>query len=162
MNSEHPHLSQKLFFVLVHVLPKHSISFFFFLFIYLFIYFLIVVGFVIHWNESAMDLHVFPYYFFRGSIAGTLCGRTEHLFQIYCFTALFPGRTLCTFWWQFSFVLWVLFHLESVLWPGVDKVHFVEMRNFLMCQFWKCYGNTLVFITYTRLEQKPNRAKCEW
>ena len=31
------------------------------LFIYLFIYlFFIVVGFVLHWNESAMGLHVFP------------------------------------------------------------------------------------------------------
>ena len=26
----------------------------------IFFFFLIVVGFVIHWNESAMDLHVFP------------------------------------------------------------------------------------------------------
>ena len=38
-----------------------SIVFFFFfkLFIYLFIY-LFVVNFVIHWNETAMGLHVFP------------------------------------------------------------------------------------------------------
>ena len=27
---------------------------------YLFIYFLFVVDFVIHWNETAMGLHVFP------------------------------------------------------------------------------------------------------
>ena len=33
------------------------------LFIFLFVcfyFFFIIVGFVIHWNESAMDLHVFP------------------------------------------------------------------------------------------------------
>ena len=32
---------------------------FIFIFIYLFIY-LFVVNFVIHWNETAMGLHVFP------------------------------------------------------------------------------------------------------
>ena len=36
------------------------IFYFFFTFIYLFIYFFIVVDFVIHWNETAMGLHVFP------------------------------------------------------------------------------------------------------
>ena len=35
--------------------------YFFILFIYLFIYlFLFVVNFVIHWNETAVGLHVFP------------------------------------------------------------------------------------------------------
>ena len=28
--------------------------------VYLLLFFFIVEGFVIHWNESAMDLHVFP------------------------------------------------------------------------------------------------------
>ena len=42
------------------IIPKHCISDSF-LFVYLYIYiFFIVVGFVIHWNESAMDLYVFP------------------------------------------------------------------------------------------------------
>ena len=31
-----------------------------FFIIYLFIYLLFVVNFVIHWNETAMGLHVFP------------------------------------------------------------------------------------------------------
>ena len=36
-----------------------TLSFFFFFFLNLFIY-LFVVNFVIHWNETAMGLHVFP------------------------------------------------------------------------------------------------------
>ena len=39
--------------------PSPFIYLFNYLFIYLFIYF-IVVDFVIHWNETAMGLHVFP------------------------------------------------------------------------------------------------------
>ena len=38
-------------------------TYFFFFFekdFHLFIYFLFVVNFVIHWNETAMGLHVFP------------------------------------------------------------------------------------------------------
>ena len=34
--------------------------FFFFLFFYFILFFLFVVDFVIHWNETAMGLHVFP------------------------------------------------------------------------------------------------------
>ena len=41
-------------------LATQSSNFPFFLIYFIFIYFFIVVGFVIHWNESAMDLHVFP------------------------------------------------------------------------------------------------------
>ena len=37
-----------------------TVFIFIYLFIYLFIYFLFVVNFVIHWNETAMGLHVFP------------------------------------------------------------------------------------------------------
>ena len=33
---------------------------FIYFFVCLFLFFFIIVGFVIHWNESAMDLHVFP------------------------------------------------------------------------------------------------------
>ena len=46
-----------------HDLSFLNVELFFFnlsLFIYLFIYLFIVVVFVIHWPESAMDLHVFP------------------------------------------------------------------------------------------------------
>ena len=35
-------------------------AFYIFNFIYLFIYLLFVVDFVIHWDETAMGLHVFP------------------------------------------------------------------------------------------------------
>ena len=38
--------------------PVHSF-FFFFNFFFIF-FFLLVVNFVIHWNETAMGLHVFP------------------------------------------------------------------------------------------------------
>ena len=31
-----------------------------YIYIYIYIYILFVVDFVIHWNETAMDLHVFP------------------------------------------------------------------------------------------------------
>ena len=36
-----------------------NLPYFFFFFIFLF-FFLFVVDFVIHWNETAMGLHVFP------------------------------------------------------------------------------------------------------
>ena len=45
--------------ILVPFSSFYSFFFFFNLFIYLFIY-LFVVNFVIHWNETAMGLHVFP------------------------------------------------------------------------------------------------------
>ena len=58
-----------LYFVLYPIIPflfYLPFAFFFFLifiiffYLYLFIYFLFVVNFVIHWNETAMGLHVFP------------------------------------------------------------------------------------------------------
>ena len=36
------------------------VIYFFIFYFYLFIYFLFVVNFVVHWNETAMGLHVFP------------------------------------------------------------------------------------------------------
>ena len=39
---------------------KFSVVVVFYLFFIFYFYFFIVVGFVIHWNESAMGLHVFP------------------------------------------------------------------------------------------------------
>ena len=42
-----------------HVSVKTNCLFFFFLFFIIIIFF-IAVGFVIHWNETAMGLHVFP------------------------------------------------------------------------------------------------------
>ena len=49
----------------------------------------------------------------------------------------------------------------------VAKVDFcggtlLEIINFVMHYFWKFYGNRLVFIIDTNLDQKPNGAKCEW
>ena len=38
----------------------------------------------------------------------------------------------------------------------------LEIRNFVMHHFWKCYGNRPVFIIDTNLNQKPNGVKCEW
>ena len=37
-----------------------GLQIFFFNFLFLFYFFLFVVNFVIHWNETAMGLHVFP------------------------------------------------------------------------------------------------------
>ena len=45
------HIAGRYFFFLIY---------FYFLFFYFFLIFLFVVDFVIHWNETAMGLHVFP------------------------------------------------------------------------------------------------------
>ena len=39
---------------------NYTVQFSFFFFIFLFLFFLFVVNFVIHWNKTAMGLHVFP------------------------------------------------------------------------------------------------------
>ena len=44
----------------VHLFLLYFFFFAFILFIYLFIYLKFVVNFVIHWNEMALSLHVFP------------------------------------------------------------------------------------------------------
>ena len=43
-----------------HIFFFFNLKIFLFILFYLFIYFFIVVDFVIHWNETAMSLHVFP------------------------------------------------------------------------------------------------------
>ena len=40
--------------------PREVLAYFFILFFIYFLFFFIVVGFAIHWNETAMGLHVFP------------------------------------------------------------------------------------------------------
>ena len=99
-----------------------------------------------------------------------LCAKTEHVLQTHYASLCFPleEQTL-HFLETFFLVLWVLFPLECVLlfYVRVAKVDFcggtlLEIINFVMHYFWKFYGNRLVFIIDTNLDQKPNGAKCEW
>ena len=53
-------LSPLFLFLLPFFFSFISVKCYFDFYFIFFIFFLIVVGFVIHWNESAMDLHVFP------------------------------------------------------------------------------------------------------
>ena len=57
----------------------------------------------------------------------------------------------------FFFLTWTI--RESICIKLTEKFFFTQ--NFVMHNFLKGYGNKLAFIMYTRLEQKPNGAKCE-